>query len=236
MTLVASAAAAFLGLMLARPARLRATFNAVAPGQGAEAAALQRLRAPLTALAFVGGWTFIGAWPGAAAGAVLAVFAWRVLGSVESPAVRRRREQLERDLPFAIHLLGACLIAGSAVARALDDVASAVAGPVADEFTLVRNRLLLGVDPEDVWAALDGPLTGLGQCMSRAARSGSSVRDAVERLSDDLRADAGLRAEALARTVEVRAAAPLGVCFLPAFVILGIVPMIAGIFSSLQIF
>ncbi|MCW2752787.1 MAG: secretion system protein [Marmoricola sp.] len=120
--------------------------------------------------------------------------------------------------------------------RALDDVASAVAGPVGDEFTLVRNRLLLGVDPGDVWAALDGPLTGLGQSMSRAAWSGSSVRDAVERLSDDLRADTGLRAEARARTVEVRAAAPLGVCFLPAFVILGIVPMIAGIFSSLQIF
>jgi Flp pilus assembly protein TadB len=150
--------------------------------------------------------------------------------------VKRRREALERDLPFAIHLFGGCLAAGSPVTNALEDVATSLSGPVAEEFILVRRRLVLGSDPAQVWESLDGPLQGLGRSMGRAARNGSSVRDAVERLADDLSADARLRFEAAARTIEVRAAAPLGICFLPAFVILGIVPMIAGIFSSLQVF
>lgn len=195
-----------------------------------------RLRVPLSGLALAGTWVFLGGWAGAAAGILAALFAWRVLSAVESPAVRRRREILERDLPLAIHLFGACLVAGGAIPSALDDVAVAMPGPVGDEFQLLRRRLILGSDPVDVWSSLEGPLSGLGRSMARAARSGSSVRTAVERLAEDLRADASFRTEALARGVEVRAAAPLGICFLPAFVVLGVVPMVVGVFSSLRLF
>ncbi|MPZ96075.1 MAG: type II secretion system protein, partial [Propionibacteriales bacterium] len=37
------------------------------------------------------------------------------------------------------------------------------------------------------------------------------------------------------RSVGVRAAAPLGLCFLPAFVLIGIVPAIAGAFAALDL-
>ena len=40
-------------------------------------------------------------------------------------------------------------------------------------------------------------------------------------------------AEARARTVGVRAAAPLGLCLLPAFVLVGVVPLVAGTVASL---
>ena len=32
----------------------------------------------------------------------------------------------------------------------------------------------------------------------------------------------------------MKASAPVGVCFLPAFVLLGVVPLIAGLFGSLR--
>jgi hypothetical protein len=51
-----------------------------------------------------------------------------------------------------------------------------------------------------------------------------------------MRARARAEVEARAKTVEVRAAAPLGACFLPAFVLLGVVPLVAGLFGSLQLF
>ena len=135
---------------------------------------------------------------------------------------------------MAVHLLGAALVAGAAPVTALNAVAEAVPGPVAEELLLVRHRLALGVDPVTVWSSLTGPLAPLGRTLARAHRSGSSVSAAVTALGEDLRAAARQQVEEAARTVEVKAAAPLGVCFLPAFVLLGIVPMTAGVFSALS--
>jgi pilus assembly protein TadC len=161
-----------------------------------------------------------------------------VLGRAESPAARRRREQLERDLPIAVHLLGACLAAGAATTNALEDVAAALPGAVADELVLARHRLDLGVDPGVVWRELaEHPqLRPLGRALGRAHESGASVRTAVTALAEELAAQSRARTDALARSVEVRAAAPLGVCFLPAFVLLGVVPLVVGVFSAMQLF
>lgn len=201
-----------------------------------EAGLLLRLRVPLVALAVLGGWTVLGGAFGVVAGAAAGMVGWRVLGAVESPAVARRRSELERDLPMAVHLFGAALAAGSAVAAAVGDVAAAMPGAVADELLVTQHRLLLGADPVAVWRQLEGPLLPLGRSMARAQESGASVVAAVERLADELRAGSGQRTEALARTVEVRASAPLGICFLPAFVVLGVVPMVVGIFSTMTLF
>jgi Flp pilus assembly protein TadB len=171
-------------------------------------------------------------------GGVAVVVAWRVLGRAESPAVRRRREELERDLPTAVHLFGACLSAGAATAGALETVSGALPGAVADELLLVRHRLALGVDPVTVWRSLAGhpQLRPLGRAMARAHQSGASVSAAVDGLARELAAQSRGRTDALARSVEVRAAAPLGACFLPAFLLLGVVPMVVGVFSSMRLF
>jgi Flp pilus assembly protein TadB len=231
-------AAVAAGLLLApthRPTRTRP----VAPDTPAdERAVLRRLRAPLVALAFFGAWTFVGGVIGAVVGLGVAAVAWRVLGRTESPAVRRRREEFERDLPTAVHLLSACFAAGAATSGALETVSAALPGAVADELMLVRHRLALGVDPVSVWRGLASQpeLRPLGRSMARAHESGASVQSAIERLAGELAAQSRARTDVLARSVEVRAAAPLGVCFLPAFVLLGVVPMVVGVVSSMRLF
>jgi Flp pilus assembly protein TadB len=201
-------------------------------------ALLRRWRGVLAVLAFVGGWTFLGGVAGIGAGAVAAVVAWRVLGNVESPAARRRRDELDRDLPTAVHLLAACLAAGSATTTAIAEVADALPGAVADELRLVGRRLELGVGPDTVWHELaDHPQLGpLGRAFARAHRSGASVATVALSLADELTARSRARTDELARSVEVRAAAPLGVCFLPAFVLLGVVPMVVGVFTGMRLF
>jgi Flp pilus assembly protein TadB len=201
-------------------------------------ARLLRLRPFLVPLAFLGGWALVGGTPGLVAGAVCAGLSWRVLGRTESPAVRRRREELEHDLPVAVQLLGACLEAGAAISTALEDVAGALPGAVAQELLLVRHRLALGVDPATVWAEVgEHPQLGaLGRSLVRAHRSGASVREAVAALAGELAAQSRARTDVLARGVEVRAAAPLGLCFLPGFVLLGVVPMVVGVFSAMRLF
>jgi pilus assembly protein TadC len=65
--------------------------------------------------------------------------------------------------------------------------------------------------------------------MVRAAASGAPVAETLTRLADDSRAAARVAAVTAARRVGVQVVAPLGLCFLPAFVLLGIVPVIAGL-------
>ena len=237
--LVAAASSGAAGwLWAAAPRAMPRRAPIVAATAGDRPAALRRLRPALVGLAFVGAWVFVGGTVGALAGIVAAGVAWRVLGRAESPSARRRREELERDLPIAVHLLGACLTAGAAVLGALDAVTGALPGAVADELLMVRHRLALGVDPVTVWSSLSAhpQLRPLGRAMARAHQSGASVSATVEGLANELGDQARSRTDALARTVEVRAAAPLGVCFLPAFLLLGVVPMVVGVFSSMRLF
>jgi Flp pilus assembly protein TadB len=236
--LAATLAAGTAGALLAAPRSVGGVPRRPAVRQPNERAVLLRLRPVLATLAFTGAWVFVGGVVGVVAGVAAAVVAWQVLGRAESPSTRRRREELERDLPTAVHLFGACLEAGAATSSALESVANALPGAVAEELMLVRHRLALGVDPPAAWRQLTGhpQLRPLGRSMARAHQSGASVREAVAALAVELAAQSRARTDALARSVEVRAAAPLGVCFLPAFLLLGVVPMVAGVFSTMRFF
>lgn len=178
---------------------------------------------------------FVGGPVGAVGGLVVAVLVHRTLRQREPAALRKRREAVARSLPQVVDLLAVALAAGAAPATAFGSVADAVGGPVADELDAVRRGLDLGRDPVQVFgdlAARPG-LAPLGRALARAVETGASVSDALHRLADDVAASVRQDAEARARTVGVRAAAPLGLCLLPAFVLVGVVPLVAGTVGSL---
>jgi pilus assembly protein TadC len=105
-----------------------------------------------------------------------------------------------------------------------------VPAPVHDELARVTARLRLGIDPVTVWSDLarHPQLGGLGRSVGRAIESGASVSDAMQRLADDLRQRTRADVESRARAVGVKAAVPLGLCLLPAFILVGVVPLVAG--------
>lgn len=202
-----------------------------------ESAALLRLRPLVAPLAGAGAYLLLGGVLGLTAGGLATWSVWRILGATESPAVARRREQLERDLPTGVDLLAACVHSGAAVESALLTVADAIGGPLAEELRRVHHRLALGVDPVRAWQQLDVPvLQPLSRSVLRAYESGAAVTDAISLLADDMREQARTEVLVRANSVEVRAAAPLGVCFLPAFVLVGVVPLVAGTFAALRPF
>ncbi|WP_245646751.1 type II secretion system F family protein [Microtetraspora niveoalba] len=135
------------------------------------------------------------------------------------------------DLPFAVDLMVACLRAGQPVIGAVETVAEAVAGPLGERLSWVGGQMRLGADPESAWDALahDPPLAPLARTMIRAVRRGAPVAEVLTRLADDARQAARASSSAAARKAGVQAVAPLGLCFLPAFVLLGIVPVVAGL-------
>ncbi|ROO90942.1 type II secretion system (T2SS) protein F [Actinocorallia herbida] len=185
----------------------------------------------------LGVWAFFGGIGGILAGAMAAGWCRWWWGRREPPEAGRRRRRLESDLPVAVELLAACLGAGVGWADAVEAVGEALGGPVGEEFEAVAVRVGLGADPADAWAARasDPALAPLARAAARAGRGGAPLSPVLTRLSRDQRSAASAAAEERAREAGVKAVAPLGLCFLPAFVLVGIVPAIAGIAQGIAL-
>lgn len=153
----------------------------------------------------------------------------RVLSRLEPAATRQRTAQITRDLPLAVDLLTACLRVGRPPQQALGLVATAVPGPLADLLTKVAHHLALGADPADAWSHLrsEPACASVARAIDRSIRSGAPLSKTLEHLADDTRQTHHHAADQRARAAESRSALPLGLCFLPAFVLLSIVPTIA---------
>ncbi|GGK98669.1 hypothetical protein Sme01_59890 [Sphaerisporangium melleum] len=188
-------------------------------------------RALLPVAVALGGVVVVGGVPGGACGVVAALLVLVLERRREPAEAGRRRERITADLPFALDLMVACLRAGLPVSAAVHAAAEAIGGPLGESLAWVNGQLRLGARPEDAWSALenDPSLAMTARGMIRAALSGAPVADVLARLADDARQRSRAASAGAARRVGVRVVAPLGLCFLPAFVLLGIVPVIAGL-------
>ncbi|MGZ4506302.1 MAG: type II secretion system F family protein [Blastococcus sp.] len=139
---------------------------------------------------------------------------------------------VERDLPGACDLLAVCLTAGLPVGAALAGVGAAVGGPVGAQLRSVADLLRLGAEPRQAWAATPPELAPLGRVLVRAGESGATVTAALRAQAAEFRAGSRARTEVAVRRAGVWVLAPLGLCFLPAFVCLGVVPLVLGLAGS----
>jgi pilus assembly protein TadC len=174
----------------------------------------------------------VGLLVGGAAGAVAAVVVGlageRVLRGDRADD-RNRRVALERELPAAGDLLAVCLAAGMPVGSAVGAVADAVGEPLAAALRGVAGLYRLGAEPRRAWSGVPAEVVPLARVLVRAGESGSAVGPALRALAAEGRAVARGRIEADVRRAGVWVLAPLGLCFLPAFICLGVVPLVLGI-------
>ncbi|GAA5177603.1 hypothetical protein GCM10023322_02650 [Rugosimonospora acidiphila] len=198
---------------------------------GAPATATRLGAAGLAALATA---LLIGGWGGALAGVAVAVVAERFLRRMEPARRRAERLRAEADLPFTADLLAAALRAGLPTDRAVGAVAEAVDGPIAQRLARVGRSLGLGLTPAQAWLPMQDLPGGarMAAAVVRSADSGSALAAAFTRLADDQRARRAAEAETAARRAGVLIVLPLGLCFLPAFVFAGIVPVIVAVLGD----
>ncbi len=142
---------------------------------------------------------------------------------------RHRRLPVTEDLPVVVGLLAAGMRAGATLPSCLTSVSRAARGELGTELAGVAERLRLRASPRAAWdsPALPAPLVAVGQDLARAADTGAPVADLLDRHVMDLRR--AWRAAGVARVerLSVLVVAPLGLCFLPAFVLIGVVPVAA---------
>ena len=152
-------------------------------------------------------------------------------GWLEPAQVQRRRQRLVLDAPQGLELFAACLAAGmpprhacAAVVKAFDE------GPLAEDLGEVLRAVELGVPESSAWQSL-APHPQLGPAALDLARSLESGTSQVSVLRAHAVAAREQRRSALqqaARAVGVRSVLPLTTCFLPAFLLVGVVPTVAS--------
>jgi Flp pilus assembly protein TadB len=170
-------------------------------------------------------------------GVVAAGSMWRWLrgrslaGEGENAEEKAAREQL----PLAAELMAACLAAGAGPERAAEAVGGSLGGPLGERLVRAATELRLGAEPDVAWGRFAGQPWGaeFARCMERAGTAGVPAVESVTRLASELRGKRARAATGRARRAAVLVTGPLGLCFLPAFLAIGVVPVVLGLAKSL---
>ena len=158
-----------------------------------------------------------------------------VAGRVVTPAARRRRARQRAELPGVLELIAASLRAGLPVRGAAAAVAAASPGPLADDIDLVLAQVAIGDAESRAWLRLaEDPVWGpVARDLARSVESGTTLVELLQAHAERARRERHAGVVAAARTVGVRSVLPLMACYLPAFLLVGIVPVVAGTIPTL---
>ncbi|MFE5580208.1 type II secretion system F family protein [Kitasatospora sp. NPDC056531] len=179
----------------------------------------------------------LGGGAGAVAGVLAAVGVHRWSARARSPADRRaarENELLTRQLPLGAELLAACLGSAALPSAAVSAVGRSVGAPLGPRLAAIGAELALGAPPELCWTRLGEQhpaLAPLARCLVRTSLGGAPAAGPLIGLAQEQRTAAVRAAHARVRRAAVLATAPLGLCFLPAFVLIGVVPVVVGLTS-----
>lgn len=125
-------------------------------------------------------------------------------------------------------LLAAAVRSGLDVRSALEQVGRVAQG---DAVTLseVATALTAGVPWGDAWKVAPSRLLPLGRALGPAWERGSSPIDALDALADATLNRARASGDAAAAELGVRLSLPLALCLLPAFVLVGVIPLLIAV-------
>lgn len=218
----------------------------------AEASARWRKPTPRQVLAAVfsgcAAGLFIGGAGGFFIGPIAGVAALAAIMRGASRAEQDRQRRLVASASAPADLFAASLSAGllPADAAAVVAIAYGSAGPIgreaapvaviAERFAQSAQALRTGADPETAWRPLmvDSATAAVGAAALRSSRTGAPAARTAAAAAQACRVAARQAARAEIRAVAVRATAPLALCFLPAFVLVGIVPTALGLLAGLR--
>lgn len=133
------------------------------------------------------------------------------------------------DAAGLLDLTGALLTSGVGIEAALDRLAACVPG--AESLAHVHRSLTAGAGWEAAWSGVgDHPeLRAFGEHLAFAHATGAPTAELLQTGARQARAERRQQAEQRAARLGVQMVIPLGLCFLPAFVLLGVVPVVLAL-------
>lgn len=150
---------------------------------------------------------------------------------------RRRDPWWDARYAYALSLLAALLRSGATTPYAVSAVGRALPGTVGSVFLATGAAMRDGQPARSAWpdryadTAAGGALL---RALERTSHSGAALAGVCERLAAQLRRDTAANAGVRAQRSGVVMVAPLMCCFLPAFVLLGVVPVVADVLGQMM--
>ena len=158
-----------------------------------------------------------------------------VVPRLEQHDYERERTVSNRSIAITVEKISLCMSAGMNVGDSLDFILDTLPPDAYRDWDPVIAEYKLG-------APLNVCLRGLGdqrakwrpvcEALIGAILTGGSIRFHLDDLITAVNSNAHFETLKRIRSIAVKASAPLGLCFLPAFILLAIVPLVAGLFSS----
>jgi Flp pilus assembly protein TadB len=138
------------------------------------------------------------------------------------------------EVPVAVvlDLLDAACSAGASVPGALGAVGRAVGGDRGVALERVAAGLALGAAWDEAWAGAPRGLGTAGDALRPAWEVGAAPGGGLRSAGRTLRREEHGRALAAAGRLGVHLVLPLGLCYLPAFVLVGLVPVLISMGSG----
>ena len=136
------------------------------------------------------------------------------------------------DQALAADLMAAAMLSGAPATAALDVVGAALGGP-GEQLRQVAALLAMGADETTAWARADPGWAQLARCLSLSASSGAPAAELLRQAAGRSRAERAARRRAAAQRLEVLVLLPTGLCALPAFAALGVVPLVLALAGGL---
>ncbi|MEU4247892.1 type II secretion system F family protein [Amycolatopsis sp. NPDC026612] len=177
----------------------------------------------------------VGGAAGVGVGAIVAATGWWAIRRTRRPRPPVMDIAAKLRLAGTLDLLAACLRAGLPVPSALDAVAGTSPAAARTALSSTAGLLALGSRPDEAWAPVRA-VPGLGELAGaaiRTSRSGAAFATAAGDLAGRLRDELATEAEERAERAGVVLALPVGLCFLPAFFCLGVLPVVLGLAGRL---
>ena len=140
-----------------------------------------------------------------------------------------------RDTAMMLELVAAMLDAGSGIGRALDLVSASASARYSNALRPVVAALAIGADWETAWrsSAVRLPeVLELRDALGFAALTGAPSSAILYAQAARLRRERFRAAEKRAASLGVKLVVPLGLCSLPAFICLGVVPVLLALVPS----
>lgn len=165
----------------------------------------------------------VGVWPSSAA-------ASRAFGTPRREAKQAaERTASPMAVAHAMDLIALALAGGAPTVVALEAVSASCGPGVREPLARVAAAMRWGVDDEGAWASVSQVWRPVAGAFALASRVGAPPSALLRRAAADLRTSEGERVAVAGAKAGVRIVLPLGACFLPAFVLLTVVPLILGL-------
>lgn len=138
------------------------------------------------------------------------------------------------DTTVLLALVRASIRSGAAIPRALESTGTAIGAP---DLIRASRLLLLGAAWQEAWEdATTAGVTELSHALEPAWIDGADPIPLLERAAASWQLRRDRRAREAAARLGVRLVMPLALCYLPAFVLIGVLPIVLGTSGGLMAF